>query len=119
MRPERSEIGAASLNDDRLQAQRSHLGAGAAAGIDRFRSGHDAGAERQVLPGGGDRRQAVVFSFHAMEIARNRCAEIEVVHTDPRPGVDELHFVVFNVQQRPLPRFSVEHEMVDAVQLHE
>ena len=112
------EIGVASLDEHRLQIERAHLRAGAAAGVDRFRAGHDAGAEDEVLAGGRDRREAVVLSFDT-EIRRDLRAEVDVVEADERRGIDELRLVPFEVQQRPLRRFAVEHEVIDAVEFHE
>ena len=119
MRVEGGEIGAAALDQNTLEAQRSHFRPRAAACVDSFRSGHDAGAEHQILAGGGDGGQAEIASLLTAEIVFDGGAQLEVVHSHPGGGVDEVDLPFVELEQGPHHGLAVQHQMVDAVELHE
>ena len=112
-------LGRLALDHDGLEAQRAHLGAAAPARPDRLDAAHDAAAQHQVFAGRGDARQRHVLAFGAMEIALDGGGGIQVVEADIGRRVEEFDRVVRDLQQGPLCRQAVEHDMVVAETLGE
>ncbi len=106
-----------ALQQNRLQAQRAHLGTAATPAPDRLDAPHDAAAQHQVLAGAADARHRHVLLLAAGEILFDALGEIEIVQADIGRGVEKVDLAVPQAQQGPLPVPAVEHQMVVTLQL--